>query len=215
MGLELRGPALLVVSDGSGDRERVLALGRAAAAGGAWGFVAREPRLGGRDLAAAVGALVAGVRGSPTRILVSDRVDVALAAGAFGAQLGERSLPVARVRAWVHERLRLGRSVHDAPGARAAAEGGADWLLFGHVFATASKAGVAPAGPSGLRAAVEASGGLPVFAIGGIDASRVGEVLRAGASGIAVVGAVARAADPERAVRELVQALAAGTSTGS
>jgi thiamine-phosphate pyrophosphorylase len=207
MTLDLGPASLLVVSDGSGDRKRILALGRAAVKGGAWGFQIREPGLGGNELA----RMVAELKGSPTRIIVSDRVDVGLAAGAFGVQLGERSLPVARVRGWVGDRLRLGRSVHDAAGARVAAAGGADWLVFGHVFATPAKAGQPPAGLQGLQAVARASH-RPVLAIGGIAASRVSEVLAHGACGVAVIGAVARAKDPELAVRELVQALAAAAS---
>jgi thiamine-phosphate pyrophosphorylase len=200
--------ALLVVSDGEGAPERVLALGRAAAAGGAWGFLVREPGLGGRVLLELADRLRDELAPGGTRLLVSDRADVALASGAFGVELGERSLPVGRVRSWVGERLRLGRSVHDAAGARAASRAGADWLVFGHVFDTAAKRGLAPAGLAGLRAAIEASA-CPVLAIGGIDAARVPGVIGQGAAGVAVIGAVARAGDPGRAVRELVAALAA------
>ncbi len=207
MPLGLDQPALLVVSDGSGDRRRVLELGRGAARGGAWGFLVREPRLGGRELQILVEELVS--EEPRTRIIVSDRVDVALIAGGFGVELGERSFPISRVRSWVGERLRLGRSIHDVAGARAAVAGGADWLVFGHVFPTPSKAGMPPAGHAGLRAIVEAAAGCPVLAIGGIDASRVGEVVKAGARGVAVIGAVARSGDPALAVRELVRALAA------
>jgi thiamine-phosphate pyrophosphorylase len=205
MSLDLGPASLLVVSDGSGDRERILTLGWAAARGGAWGFQIREPRLGGRALA----EVVARLRGSAARIIVADRVDVALAAGAFGVQLGERSLPLARVRALVGDKLRIGRSVHSPDMASAAAAGSADWLLFGHVFATPSKADLAPAGLAGLRTAVVAANGRPLLAIGGMNRVRVAEVLAQGACGVAVIRAVAEAEDPERAVREMVGALAA------
>jgi thiamine-phosphate diphosphorylase len=204
-GLGLDHPALLVVSDGSGDPARVLALGRAATAGGAWGFQIREPALGGKALVDLARALGGGV----LRILVNDRADVAIAAPAFGVQLGEQALPPARVRAAFGERLRIGRSVHDVAGVRAASAGGADWLLFGHVLPTPSKPGAAPAGFTGLAAACAAST-VPVFAIGGMDAGRVGPALAAGARGVAVIGAVAAAPEPARAVRALVQALAEG-----
>jgi thiamine-phosphate diphosphorylase len=131
-----------------------------------------------------------------------------LASGAFGVELGERSLPVARVRAWVGRRLYLGRSVHDLAGARAAAAEGADWLLFGQVYPSPSKPAGQAAGIACL-AAVAAQVSVPVLAIGGIQADRVPDVLAAGAGGIAVISAVAEATDPGAAVRELAQALAA------
>jgi thiamine-phosphate pyrophosphorylase len=193
--------ALLVVSDGSGDPGRVRELAWAAAAGGAFGFQVREPRLGGGALARLAAELVA----LPVRIMVNDRVDVALAAGAWGAQLGERSLPLDRVRDWVGDRLRHGRSVHDEAGAAAAS--GADWLIFGHVFATPSKPGREPAGLKRLATVVAATD-RPVIAIGGIDAGRARAVLARGARGVAVVGAVAAAKAPVAAVRDLIAALA-------
>lgn len=200
MSLLLEHPVLLVVSDGRGDTGRVRELAHAAAEGGAWGFQIREPRLGGRVLE----HLVAGLEGLETRIIVNDRVDVALAGGAFGAQLGERSLPLDRVRRWVGTDVRLGRSVHDREGALRAAS--ADWLVFGHVFATASKPGREPAGLAGLRRVVEASS-RPVIAIGGITPGRVADVVAQGARGVAVVSQVADAEDPVAAVRELRAAL--------
>jgi thiamine-phosphate pyrophosphorylase len=200
--LGLDRPALFVVSDGSGDPTRVLALGRAAAAGGAWAFQIREPALGGRALARLVALLAA----ENLRVVVNDRVDVALAAGAFGVELGERSLPAARVRALVGERLAIGRSVHDAAGAVAASAAGADWLLFGQVFPTVSKPGLAPAGLAGLAGACRAST-CPVLAIGGISAVNARAALASGARGVAVIGAVAAAADPAAAVRALAREL--------
>ncbi len=206
MRLGLGSPAVLVVSDGSGDHRRVTALGNAAAAGGAWGFQLREPKLGGRELARIAGSLAS----TSLRLIVNDRVDVALATGAFGVELGEQSLPAARVRALAGDGLGIGRSVHDAPGARAASKEGADWLIFGHVFATASKPGLPPAGLAGLRAACGAAA-CPVFAIGGINTGNAAQALAAGAAGVAVIGAVAGAADPEAAVRALVREVAGRT----
>ena len=200
--LGLDRPALMVVSDGSGDPARVAALGQAAAAGGAWAFQIREPALGGRVL----GRLVSELARMSLRVIVNDRVDVALAAGAFGVELGERSLPVSRVRDLVAGRLRIGRSVHDAPGAARASADGADWLLFGHVFATASKPGLPPAGSAGLACACRAAT-CPVLAIGGITADTAHTAIAAGARGVAVIGAVATAPDPRAAVEALVQRL--------
>jgi thiamine-phosphate diphosphorylase len=187
-------PALLVVSSGQGDLGAIRRLGQAAA-GQAWGLYLREPALSAHilyELAIELTAL-------GLRVLIADRVDVALASGAFGVE---------RVRAWVGRRLYLGRSVHDLAGARAAASEGADWLLFGQVYPSPSKPAGEAAGIASLEA-VAALVSVPVLAIGGIRADRVPEVLAAGASGIAVISAVAGATDPGAAVRELGQVLAA------
>jgi thiamine-phosphate diphosphorylase len=204
LGLGLERPALLVVSDGSADRDRIGILAGAAARGGAWGFYLREPALSGRALAACVAELQAA---HALRIVVRDRVDVALAERAFGVELSEASLPARRVRNFTGDRLRLGCSVHDRAGVERGMREGADWLIYGHVFPTAAKRGEEPRGVAALRAAVAAAAPTPVLAIGGIDAERLPEILATGARGVAVIGAVARAADPEAAVRALVQAL--------
>jgi thiamine-phosphate pyrophosphorylase len=145
--LGLDRPALLVVSDGQGDLGAIRRLGQAAA-GQAWGFYLREPALPAHTLCALAIELTA----LGLRVLIADRVDLALASGAFGVELGERSLPVARVRAWVGRRLYLGRSVHDLARARAAADDGADWLLFGQVYPSPSKPSGQVAGIASLRA---------------------------------------------------------------
>ena len=196
---------MLVTSEGSGDPDRIAILAGAAARGGAWGFYLREPALSARALAECVAELRAAH--AALRLVVGDRVDVALAGGAFGVELGEQSLPAGRVRRFAGDCLRIGRSVHDVAGARQAAAEGVDWLLYGHVFPTAAKRDEPPRGLAGLRDAVTAAGSTPVLAIGGIDAERIPEILPTGARGVAVIGAVARAKDPEAAVRALVTAL--------
>ena len=201
--LGLERPALLVTSDGRGDPAAIRRLAHAAA-GQAWAFYLREPTLTAHTLAELTSELSA----LGLRVVVADRVDVALASGAFGVELGERSLPVERVRSWVGNRLFLGRSVHDLAGARAAADAGADWLLFGQIYASRSKPEGQPVGLASLRA-VTAAVLVPVLAIGGVERDRVSEVLAAGARGIAVISAVAGAPNPDLAVRELARGLAA------
>jgi len=159
--LGLDRPALLVVSDGGGDPARIRALGLAALSGGAWAFYLREPALAARTL----GELARSLTEQGLRVLVADRVDVALASGAFGVQLPEHALPVERVRGWVGAALHLGRSVHDLVGARAAVRGGAEWLLFGQVFPSATKSDRRPVGIEPLPA-VAAASTVPVLAIG-------------------------------------------------
>ena len=121
-------------------------------------------------------------------MLVNDRVDVALAAGAHGVHLRGESMAAVRVRSIAPAGFVIGRSVHAVDEAVAAERhGGLDYLLFGTVFATESKPDVAPAGLERL-AAVCASVGLPVLAIGGITMSSLASVARAGAAGFAAIG---------------------------
>ncbi|HET9985137.1 MAG TPA: thiamine phosphate synthase [Longimicrobiales bacterium] len=154
---------------------------------------------------AAVLARVAGDAGA--LLVVNDRVDVALSAGAGGVQLGARSLPVAATRALVGAGVALGYSAHAAEEAEAAARAGADWVLAGTIYPTASHPGRAGAGPGRVR---EIAGrvAVPVVAIGGITADRIAEVVAAGARGVAVVGAVWRAPEPRDAAAGLLAALA-------
>lgn len=123
--------------------------------------------------------------------IVNDRLDVALAVK-VPCQLREDSLPLAAARR-VAPLLPLGRSVHSVTQAVAAAQDGADYLLFGHVFATASKEGVAPRGIAALAEVVQAVP-LPVLAIGGIRTENVQAVMESGCAGIVVQSAIAREA---------------------
>ena len=138
------------------------------------------------------------------RVLVNDRVDLALAADADGVHLGLTDLPVSEARRLAPELL-IGATCRSRQDAVAAAAAGADYAGVGPVFATTTKAGLPDLiGPDGLAAV---AGVLPMVAIAGIDATRVGTVLAAGAHGVAVVGAVARAPDPGTAAKEIATAL--------
>jgi thiamine-phosphate pyrophosphorylase len=148
----------------------------------------RERDLDGRDLVDLTSRCVAAVRTTIARIVVNDRVDVAMAAGAHGVHLRESSFSAGRVRAIAPSRFLVGRSVHDVGGARAAArDGGIDYLVFGPVYATRSKPGTPEAGVDALRAVCAAST-LPVLAIGGVTPSNVEPLMRAGAAGVAAIG---------------------------
>jgi thiamine-phosphate pyrophosphorylase len=144
------------------------------------------------------------------RFVVNDRFDLALALEADGVQLGQLDPPPARVRAVVGAKLALGRSTHDAAElARACAEP-VDYVAYGPVFGTTSKQ--TPHGARGLAALEEAAVRVaprPLVAIGGIGAEQLPAVLAAGARGVAVLSAVAGAADPAAAVRRLVRAFEA------
>jgi thiamine-phosphate diphosphorylase len=153
----------------------------------------RERDLEGAALMRLVERCVQAVRGSRTRVLVNDRVDVALVAGAHGVHLPGHGVPAPRVRLLTPRGFLIGRSVHHATEAdRVVREGGVDYLVFGTVFPTSAKTGVQPAGVEGLEAAV-ASVPVPVLAIGGVTLERVPQIARAGAAGVAAIGLFADA----------------------
>jgi thiamine-phosphate pyrophosphorylase len=142
-----------------------------------------------------------------TTCLVNDRVDVALAVGAAGTHLGAGDLPLAAARRIAGPGHLLGGTAREPALARRLVAEGADYLGVGPAYPTQTKTGLPDAlGPAGIRAVAEAVD-VPVIAIGGITAARVAELLAAGATGVAVVGAVSGAADPGAATRELLRAL--------
>ena len=175
-----------------------------AVAGGVTAVQMREHGLATRELLPLATELRAITRDGGAALVVNDRVDVALAVGADGVQLGFRSMTPADVRRVAGDALAIGRSVHDMDEVRAACAEGADWLIFGPVHATPSKAGlVAPAGVEGLRAAVAAAGSVPVVAIGGLDPSNAAAARAAGAAGVAAIRAILAGADPAASARAM------------
>ncbi|MBI3651488.1 MAG: thiamine phosphate synthase [Acidobacteria bacterium] len=154
----------------------------------------REPDLSGRELFALTQKMVELARGSKTRVLVNDRADIAACAGA-GVHRTTRSLPVAVLRKTFGEDLLIGASTHSLEEAQEAAAGGANFIVFGPVFATASKMVYgAPVGCAALREVV-AQVNLPVLAIGGIDLTNFSAPMAAGASGLAAISLFAEAED--------------------
>jgi thiamine-phosphate diphosphorylase len=149
----------------------------------------REPDLSDADLLALVRAMIRATAPLRTKVLVNDRPDVAVAAGAAGVHLRSDSASAARVRTMVPAGFVLGRSVHSLRDVDAAlAGGGYDYLLFGTVFPSAGKPPDHPvAGLDGLAAACSRSP-IPVIAIGGIDAARLADIATAGAAGFAGIG---------------------------
>lgn len=145
-----------------------------------------------------------------TRILLNDRLDVALAERASGVHLGERSLPVQDARKLVNEHCAgenppflVGASCHSLHAAQAAAACGADYLFFGPIFATPSKAAFGP--PQGLARLAEVCGAvsIPVLAIGGIALGNAASCLAAGAAGLAAIRLFQDAADLPGLIRSL------------
>ncbi len=177
----------------------------------------RERDLDGGVLLRLVLACLEAVRGTRARVLVNDRVDVALAAGAHGAHLRAGSMPASRVRRIVPPGFLIGRSVHAVDEAEVVArDGGLDYLLFGTVLATASKPGRAPAGIDALARVVTATA-LPVLAVGGVGPDTADAVGTTGAAGFAAIGLFAEADSPqavERAVTGTRAAFASGAARG-
>ncbi|MBK9515941.1 MAG: thiamine phosphate synthase [Anaeromyxobacter sp.] len=143
-------------------------------------------------------------------VIVNDRADLALLAGADGVHLGDEDLPVAEARALMGPDLLVGRSTRTLADGQAALAAGADHVGFGPVFATASKAiAVAPRGLAALRE-VAAALPAPLVAIGGIGLEGIAEVAQAGAAAAAVIGALFDGPDPAARARALAAAFEAG-----
>jgi thiamine-phosphate pyrophosphorylase len=174
-------------------------ISRAVAAGIDW-IQIREKDLSARELLEVAQAAVKVAAASPgsnaTRIIINDRLDVALAAGARGVHLGEASITVAAVSAWRNaaivgnaalKNFLIGASCHSVESVRAAERDGADYVIFGPVFATPSKEKFGA--PHGINRLAEASKAvrIPVLAIGGITEENARECFAAGAAGIAAI----------------------------
>ena len=167
----------------------------------------REKDLPAAELLALAGKLRTVTQGRAL-FLVNDRLDVALACAADGVHLPERGLPVAAARRLAGEEFIIGRSVHGVAAAVRAQDEGADYVQVGSMFASRSHPDQPPAG-LGLLEAVAAAVTIPILAVGGITAANVGDVMRAGASGAAVISAILGAPSPREAARALAQAMAA------
>jgi thiamine-phosphate pyrophosphorylase len=176
------------------DDDRLIERIAAAARGGVQLIQVRQPQRDGLAVTRLVERAVRAVAGTTARVIVNDRVDVAMAAGAHGVHLRGDSMAAARVKSMVPPSFVIGRSIHSRSEAVAAEQaGGLDYLVFGTVFATGSKPGVAPAGVERL-AEVCAAVPLPVLAIGGITAGTMAAVAHAGAAGFAGIGLFSDAA---------------------
>ena len=151
--------------------------------------------------------IVASAQAQDAVVIVNDRADIALAAGAHGVHGGADDLPVSVLRHLLGPEALVGGTARDPNTARRHQDDGASYVGVGPVYATATKEGLPhPLGPTGVEK-VAAAVDIPVIAIAGITAARVPELLAAGAHGVAVIGAVAHAADPAAATAELLEAL--------
>ncbi len=175
----------------------------------------REKDLPVRELASLTHASMEAARGMNCRIVVNDRLDVALAQGAAGVHLGTQSVPPDTVRRCVPGNFLVGVSCHSVDDVLHAAGAGADYVLLGPIFPTPSKLRYGP--PLGLEVLHEAAGRvkIPVLALGGIDLERVKPCAEAGAKGVAGISIFQNCDSLAARVRELREAFSLRTSAGS
>ena len=203
--ISLPKPCLCLVTDRSatsGDlEERVVQ----AVQGGVDLVQLREKDLPGGQLLALAESLLKAI-GGRANLIVNERVDVALAAGAQGVQLGEDGLSVSAARMAVGSGALVGRSVHSLQAAVQAEADGADFLVIGTMFASLSHPNETPAG-IGLMRQISGKCWLPPIGIGGITPKNAPEVIKAGACGVAVISNILAAPDPKAAAAKLKESI--------
>jgi len=193
-------PVLCLVTDrrrltATADLRSLLELIRRAAEAGVDLVQIREPDLSDRHLFELVQRAVHTTSATRTRIVVNDRVDIALAAGAAGVHLKSTSVPPSRVVALREAGFLVGRSVHGVDEAsRVTKAGGAEYIIAGAVFETASKPGQPGMGLDMFERICRVAT-VPLLAIGGVSVERAGRLAQAGAAGLAAIGAFIDAGD--------------------
>jgi thiamine-phosphate pyrophosphorylase len=191
-----------------------VAIAEAALAGGADMIQLRDKTGSLRDLLPQARVIQSLCRSRGAVFIVNDRVDLALAADADGAHVGQEDLPAASARRLLGPRRLLGVSTHRLAQAEAAQRAGADYIGFGPMFATGTKdTGYAPRSLNALRG-IRQVVALPILAIGGITLENVAEVIAAGATAPAVISAVVRAADITAAAAAFRQRVMAAKARG-
>lgn len=180
---------------------------RAATAAGVRWVQYREKTLSRRARYEEAIQLRALTREAGAALIINDELDLAVTVEADGLHLGQEDLPLPVARRWLGAGRVIGVSTHTADEARRAIDEGADYLAVGPIFATAIKADRPPVGCDAIRRA-RAMTGLPLVAIGGITPENVEEVIRAGATGAAVISALCGATDLRAAVTAFHQSIA-------
>ncbi len=204
--MTLPNPPLLVISDRSQARRPLAEIAAAAFAGGCRWFSLREKDLPPAERRTLLAELVALGRGRDAVVMAHDDLDSVIATGAGGVHLPAGADPAA-ARARLPRGL-IGASAHSAAEAAALILAGADYVTVSPVFLTESKPGYGPAlGLDGLAAAIAAATGS-VVALAGITPVNARACIETGAAGIAVMGEIMRASDPEATVRALLKAIA-------
>ncbi len=194
---------LIAITDHIRDGQTgLIARASAAARGGASCIQLRLKDVSARDLVGVARELVRAV-GVP--VIVNDRADIAIAAGAAGVHLGADDVPPSAIRRIAPAEFIIGASVgNDAEVANSA---DADYVGIGPCFATGSKSDAGePIGPQGF-ARLAAATGLPAVAVGGVTAENAAIAMGAGAAGVAVIGGVFGSSDPAAAARRLRSAI--------
>ncbi len=180
---------------------------RFALKGGVRAVQLREKDLPVRELLALARELRGITKEFRAQLFINDRVDVAVAVDADGVHLGHQSMPVDAVRKIVGPRMLIGVSTHTVNEAQEAEQGGADFITFGPVFITQSKARYgAPVGPEALKE-LKKRIRIPVFGLGGITRKNMHEVMQAGADGVAMISAIVAAEKVQKASEDIVNSL--------
>jgi len=191
----------------TGGRDLLWVLERALE-GGVRAVQLREKDLGGRELFVLAEKTKRLCERYQANLFVNDRVDVALGVDAEGVHLGGDSMPVRAARELLGAEKLIGVSTHSINEASEAEQEKADFILFGPVYFTASKAAYGePQGLGRLKKVVEKIS-LPVYAIGGVKVGNIAEVKETGVRGIALISAVLSASDPRVATRRILETLA-------
>jgi len=164
----------------------------------------RAKRLGTGALIVLARVLVARANAARASLIINDRLDVAIAAGAAGVHLGQEDLPIEAARRLAPPDMLIGVSTHSVDEARRAEGEGADYIGFGPMFATSTKADALPPRTLDELGRVRAAIDLPIVAIGGITEQRAQQILDRGADAVAMIGALASAADPAALTRRLL-----------
>ena len=194
---------LVAITDDAEDQRSTLVDHVAAAVrGGATSVQVRLKKATPREVVEIAKAIVSKV---PVPVIVNDRADIALAAGAAGVHVGEADLPVSAIRRFAPPNFIIGASLGGDAELANAKE--ADYVGIGPLFTTGSKGDAGKAiGIEGFRKLAELSG-RPALAVGGLTAARAAQVMAAGAAGVAVINAIFKSDDPERAARSIASAI--------
>jgi len=181
---------------------------RLALEGGVRAVQLREKDLPVRELLSLAQELRAITREFGAKLFINDRVDVAVAVDADGVHLGHQSMPVGATRKIVGTSILIGVSTHNAEEAKAAQVGGADFITFGPIYETPSKANLVDT--VGIDGLIKASSGvkIPIFALGGIKSGSIGNILASGVYGISMISAILGSKDIRKAAEIVVQEIA-------
>ena len=206
-GPQLTDLGLCVILDRSaaGHRELDTILAGVIAGGGRW-VQLREKEWGVRQLLPVAERLSSRAREAGVRLIINDRLDLALAVEADGLHVGQDDLPAISARRLLPGRI-LGVSSHSLSQAVEAEAAGADYVAIGSIFSTSTKTEIYLVGIEAIRA-LRPRIRRPLVAIGGITVENVAQVIRAGADGVAVISAVCAAPDPAEATRVLLRRIA-------